>query len=77
MALAAGAGQLRRSDARLRVARRAGIVNAVAVHAGGRDIVAAAFNDAVHRLETTTQERMSGLMGGRNLPAGHTLPFGG
>ena len=41
------------------------------------DLVAAAFNDAVHRLETTTQERMSGLMGGMNLPAGLKLPFGG
>ncbi|MDH5246311.1 MAG: YbaB/EbfC family nucleoid-associated protein [Betaproteobacteria bacterium] len=41
------------------------------------DLVAAAFNDAVHRLETVSQERMSGLMGGMNLPAGLKLPFGG
>jgi len=40
------------------------------------DLVAAAFNDAVHRLEATTQERMSGLMGGMNLPPGLKLPFG-
>jgi nucleoid-associated protein EbfC len=40
------------------------------------DLVAAAFNDAVHRLEATTQEKMAGLMGGMNLPAGMKLPFG-
>jgi DNA-binding YbaB/EbfC family protein len=40
------------------------------------DLVAAAFNDAVHRLQTATQERMSGLMGGMNLPPGLKLPFG-
>jgi hypothetical protein len=41
------------------------------------DLVAAAFNDAVHRLESASQERMAGLMGGMNLPAGLKLPFGG
>jgi DNA-binding YbaB/EbfC family protein len=41
------------------------------------DLVAAAFNDAVHRLGAATQERMSGLMGGMSLPAGLKLPFGG
>jgi DNA-binding YbaB/EbfC family protein len=41
------------------------------------DLVAAAFNDAVHRLEGASQERMAGLMGGMNLPAGLKLPFGG
>jgi DNA-binding YbaB/EbfC family protein len=40
------------------------------------DLVAAAFNDAVHRLQSATQERMSGLMGGMNLPPGLKLPFG-
>jgi len=40
------------------------------------DLVAAAFNDAVHRLEATTQEKMSGLVGGMNLPPGLKLPFG-
>src|SRR5512134_1485697 len=34
------------------------------------DLVAAAINDAVHRLEAVTQEKMSGLMGGLNLPPG-------
>ncbi len=41
------------------------------------DLVAAAFNDAVHRLETLSQEKMSGLVGGMNLPPGLKLPFGG
>jgi DNA-binding YbaB/EbfC family protein len=40
------------------------------------DLVAAAFNDAAHRLEAVTQEKMSGLMGGMNLPPGLKLPFG-
>jgi len=40
------------------------------------DLVAAAINDAVHRLEASTQERMAGLMGGMNLPPGLKLPFG-
>jgi nucleoid-associated protein EbfC len=41
------------------------------------DLVAAAFNDAAHRLEAMTQQKMSGLMGGMNLPPGLKLPFGG
>jgi hypothetical protein len=41
------------------------------------DLVAAAMNDAAHRLETVTQERMSSVMGGMNLPPGLKLPFGG
>ena len=40
------------------------------------DLVAVAINDAVHRLEATSQEKMAGLMGGMNLPAGLKLPFG-
>ncbi len=39
------------------------------------DLVAAAINDAVHKVETTTQERFAGLAGGLNLPAGMKLPF--
>ncbi len=39
------------------------------------DLVAAAINDAVHRVETTTQERFAGLAGGLNLPPGMKLPF--
>jgi nucleoid-associated protein EbfC len=40
------------------------------------DLVAAAINDAVHRLEAASQQRMAGLMGGMNLPPGLKLPFG-
>jgi nucleoid-associated protein EbfC len=39
------------------------------------DLVAAAINDAVHRIENTTRERMSGLTAGLNLPPGMKLPF--
>ena len=39
------------------------------------DLVAAAINDATHKVESTTQERMSGLTSGLNLPAGMKLPF--
>ncbi len=39
------------------------------------DLVAAACNDAVRRAEATTRERMSGLMGGMQLPPGMKLPF--
>ncbi len=39
------------------------------------DLVAAAMNDAVQKLERTTQEKMSGLMGGMSLPPGLKLPF--
>jgi DNA-binding YbaB/EbfC family protein len=39
------------------------------------DLVAAAINDAVHKVESTTQERMSGLAAGLNLPPGMKLPF--
>jgi DNA-binding YbaB/EbfC family protein len=41
------------------------------------DLVAAAINDAVHRIESATQEKMSKLMGGMALPPGMKLPFGG
>ncbi len=40
------------------------------------DLVAAAINDAVHRLESASQQKMAGLMGGMNLPPGLKLPFG-
>ena len=39
------------------------------------DLVAAAINDAPHKVESTTQERMSGLTNGLNLPPGMKLPF--
>lgn len=39
------------------------------------DLVAAAMNDAVHRLEEHTRETMSGVTSGINLPPGMKLPF--
>lgn len=39
------------------------------------DLVAAAINDAVRRVETATQEKMSGLATGMPLPPGFKLPF--
>ena len=39
------------------------------------DLVAAACNDAVQKLEQVTQERMSGLTDGLNLPQGMKMPF--
>jgi DNA-binding YbaB/EbfC family protein len=39
------------------------------------DLVAAAINDAVRRVEQVTTERMSGFTAGLNLPAGMKLPF--
>lgn len=39
------------------------------------DLIAAAINDAVQKVERTTQEKMSALMGGMNLPPGLKLPF--
>jgi hypothetical protein len=39
------------------------------------DLVAAAINDAVRRVETLTQEKMGGLTSGFGLPPGMKLPF--
>lgn len=39
------------------------------------DLVAAAVNDAVQQVEKTSQEKMSGMMGGMQLPPGMKLPF--
>lgn len=39
------------------------------------DLVAAAINDAVHKLEAVSQEKMSGMTAGLNLPPGIKLPF--
>jgi hypothetical protein len=39
------------------------------------DLLAAAVNDAVRRVEQTTQEKMAGFTGGLNLPPGLKLPF--
>jgi DNA-binding YbaB/EbfC family protein len=39
------------------------------------DLVAAAVNDAVRRVEATVQEKMGGLTAGMELPPGMKLPF--
>lgn len=39
------------------------------------DLVAAAINDAVHKVEATVKERMAGLTAGLGLPGGMKLPF--
>ena len=39
------------------------------------DLVAAAVNNAVRRVESTTQEKMAGFTAGLNLPPGMKLPF--
>ena len=39
------------------------------------DLVAAALNDAVRKVEAATQEKMSGFTSGLNLPPGMKLPF--
>ena len=39
------------------------------------DLIAAAVNDAVRKVESTTQEKMSGFTAGLNLPPGLKLPF--
>ena len=38
------------------------------------DLIAAAMNDAVRKVEKTSQEKMSGLTGGLNIP-GMKMPF--
>ena len=39
------------------------------------DLVIAAFNDAVRRVEQTVQEKFSGMTAGLSLPPGMKLPF--
>ena len=39
------------------------------------DLVAAAVNDAVRKVENVSQDKMAGLTGGLGLPAGIKLPF--
>ncbi|HTP96383.1 MAG TPA: YbaB/EbfC family nucleoid-associated protein [Burkholderiales bacterium] len=39
------------------------------------DLVAAAVNDAVRKVEATTQEKMAGFTAGIPLPPGFKLPF--
>ncbi|MFK8026632.1 MAG: YbaB/EbfC family nucleoid-associated protein [Gammaproteobacteria bacterium] len=39
------------------------------------DLIAAAMNDAVHKLEATTKDKYAGLTSGMSLPPGMKLPF--
>jgi DNA-binding YbaB/EbfC family protein len=39
------------------------------------DLVAAAINDAVNKIAAASQEQMSGVAGGMDLPPGFKLPF--
>jgi DNA-binding YbaB/EbfC family protein len=39
------------------------------------DLVAAAINDAVRKVEAQTQEKMAGMANGLSLPGGMKLPF--
>ena len=39
------------------------------------DLIAAAVNDAVHKVDARTKDRFSGLGAGLNLPPGMKLPF--
>lgn len=39
------------------------------------DLVAAAINDAVRRVEQTSKDKMAEVTGGMNLPPGFKMPF--
>ena len=39
------------------------------------DLLAAAVNDAVRRIEASQKEKMSGLMSGMGMPPGFKMPF--
>jgi DNA-binding YbaB/EbfC family protein len=39
------------------------------------DILVAAFNDAVRKVERTVQDKFAGMAGGMGLPGGLQLPF--
>jgi len=39
------------------------------------DLITAAFNDALRKVESTVQEKFSGMTSGLGLPAGMKLPF--
>ena len=43
--------------------------------APSEDLVAAAINDAVQKVERMTQEKMASVMGGMQLPPGMKMPF--
>lgn len=39
------------------------------------DLIAAALNDAVRKVEVSTQERMAKVTGGMQMPPGFNMPF--
>jgi DNA-binding YbaB/EbfC family protein len=39
------------------------------------DLIVAAFNDSIQKVEKTVQEKFSGMASGLNLPPGMKLPF--
>jgi DNA-binding YbaB/EbfC family protein len=39
------------------------------------DLIVAAFNDSIRKVEKTTQEKFSGMASGLSLPPGMKLPF--
>ncbi|WP_428033707.1 YbaB/EbfC family nucleoid-associated protein [Amphritea sp.] len=39
------------------------------------DLIAAAINDAVRKVESTTQEKMAKVTGGMGMPPGFNMPF--
>ena len=39
------------------------------------DLIVAAFNDSIRKVEKTVQEKFSGMTSGINLPPGMKLPF--
>ena len=39
------------------------------------DLITAAFNDAIRRVEKTVQEKFSGMTAGLSLPPGMKMPF--
>ncbi len=39
------------------------------------DLIAAAVNDATHKVEDSSKDKMSGMAAGLDLPAGIKLPF--
>ncbi|MBY4677598.1 YbaB/EbfC family nucleoid-associated protein [Marinobacterium arenosum] len=39
------------------------------------DLIAAAVNDAVRKVETTSQEKMAKVTGGMQMPPGFNMPF--
>lgn len=39
------------------------------------DLITAAVNDAVRKVEAVSKEKMAGMVGGLNLPEGFKMPF--